>query len=224
MELLEANQDPKDQAALITNIRNAVTRATDLVAKLLGFARKGKYQEKLLDIRTVANNAAELFKVGLKDVTFRYVAEPTPLMINGDETQLQQVLLNLLLNAKDALKPGTKEERKVSLVVSQAADDMQSWRDRPQGVTGTANGYVAIKVKDNGFGMTKEVRNKMFEPFFSTKGANGTGLGLSMAYGCVAHHHGWIDVVTEPDMGCEIHIFMPLQHGEGEKMKTRLKH
>ncbi len=224
MELLEVNQNPQDQATLISNIRNAVTRATDLVAKLLGFARKGKYQEKLLDIRTVANNAAELFKVGLKDVTFKYIAEPTPLMINGDETQLQQVLLNLLLNAKDALKPGAKEERKVSLVVSQAADDMQSWRERPQGVTGTANGYVAIKVKDNGIGMTADVKKKMFEPFFSTKGANGTGLGLSMAYGCVAHHHGWLDVVSAPDKGCEIYIFLPLQHSEGEKMKTRLKH
>ena len=74
MELLEVNQNPRDQAALITNIRNAVTRATDLVAKLLGFARKGKYQEKLLDIRTIANNAAELFKVGLL-----WVAIPMPI-------------------------------------------------------------------------------------------------------------------------------------------------
>ena len=223
MELLEAHPTPSDQADLIGNIHNAISRASDMVMKLLGFARKGKYEETLLNITDVAKNAADLFTVGLKDVTFRYVAEPAPLMVRGDETQLQQVLLNLLLNAKDALKPGEKAERRISMVLARAEDDMRAWKERPSNAVGAAHAYAVIKVKDNGIGMTEEVKNRMFEPFFSTKGMNGTGLGLSMAYGCITHHHGWLEVFTAPDDGCEIFVFLPLHSGDNDKMKTRLK-
>ena len=223
VELLEANPSQEDRDSLINNIHRAINRAADLTQKLVGFARKGKYTAKLLDISDVTYATAELFKVGLKEVTFRCVAEPEPLMVFGDETQLQQVLLNLLLNAKDALKPGDKESRRISMTLSRAEEDMDAWRERPSNVQGTANSYAVIKVRDNGIGMSQEVKEHIFEPFYSTKGANGTGLGLSMAYGCISHHQGWMTVHTEPGEGTEIFVFLPLTRSDNNLAKTTLK-
>lgn len=207
-EVLAKQQLDASGRAMLGNIDNASRRAADLINKLLGFARKGKYEEQLLDLADVAQKAVDLFDIGLKDINFKFIVVPEPLMIMGDETQLQQVILNLLLNARDALKPGKKDTRKITLRLDRAKEDMPSWKQRPSNA-GPANKYVIIRIKDTGIGMTQETQNRMFDPFFSTKGQKGTGLGLSMAYGCVTHHHGWIAVESSPDNGCEINIYLP---------------
>ena len=207
--------------AMLQNIDNATKRAADLINKLLGFARKGKYQETLLDIAVVAKKASELFNIGLKDITFKFLAEPEPMLVNGDETQLQQVILNLLLNAKDALKPGDSTTRKITLRIGRASEDMKPWAERPTNTVGNAESYVTIRIKDTGTGMSKETIAHIFEPFYSTKGQNGTGLGLSMVYGCVTHHKGWLNVQSVPDVGTDFYIFLPLAGNISAKWNIR---
>ena len=209
-EMLGKQPQNQTGVAMLQIIDNASKRAADLINKLLGFARKGKYQEELLDIAVVAKKASDLFNIGLKDITFKFLAEPEPMLVNGDETQLQQVILNLLLNAKDALKPGDKNSRKISIRMGRATEDMPSWAERPRDTIGSAESYVAIRIKDTGSGMSKETISHIFEPFYSTKGKNGTGLGLSMVYGCVTHHKGWLNVQSIPDEGTDFYIFLPL--------------
>ena len=202
-------QQPLDDKSrsMVGNIRNASGRAADLVSKLLGFARKGKYQEKLTNLCNVAQSAADLFEAGLKDVQFKQVLYPEPLMVMGDETQLQQVVLNLLLNSRDALP--TEGRRKITLRTDKAHGDTDSWKERPVNVPDTPDAYVTLSVKDTGKGMDEETKAKVFEPFYSTKGVNGTGLGMSMVYGCITHHKGWINIKTAPGEGCEITIYLP---------------
>lgn len=222
-ELLEKQDLDDTGVAMLGNINNASKRAADLVSKLLGFARRGKYKEELLDMRVVSQKAADLFNVGLKDVTFKFISEPTPLIIQGDETQLQQVILNLLINARDALLPGDKSSRRISLKAGHGSSDMEIWRQRPLELPGTAESYVVIKIKDTGCGMNKDTINHIFEPFYSTKGQNGTGLGLSMAYGCIAHHKGWLTVSSIPDEGSEFFIFLPTANTNGASWNIRSK-
>ncbi|MBQ7650592.1 MAG: hypothetical protein IJS15_06510 [Victivallales bacterium] len=220
-EILGQQPQNSTGTAMLQIIDNASKRAADLINKLLGFARKGKYQETLLDIAVVAKKASDLFDIGLKDINFRFLAEPEPMLVNGDETQLQQVILNLLLNAKDALKPGDKSTRKISIRIGRASDDMAAWAERPPNTVGNAESYVVIRIKDTGTGMSKETIAHIFEPFYSTKGKNGTGLGLSMVYGCVTHHKGWLNVQSRPDEGTDFYIFLPLAGNISAKWNIR---
>ncbi len=198
--------DPKSRA-MMDNINSATGRATDLVRKLLGFARKGNYEIKLTNLCNIAQKTADLFTVGLKDVRFKLLLYPEPLMINGDETQLQQAILNLLLNARDALeKDGA---RKITLRTDLAHEDTRSWMERPEGTVGEPSDYVTLSVKDTGTGMDEATKARVFEPFYTTKGLEGTGLGMSMAYGCVTHHKGWLHILSAPGEGTEITIYLP---------------
>ena len=129
-------------------------------------------------------------------------------MVRGDETQLQQAILNLLLNARDALPQ--EGRRKITLRTDKAHEDTDSWRERPENVTGTADEYVTLSVKDTGSGMDEVTKGRIFEPFYTTKGTNGTGLGMSMVYGCITHHKGWLHIKTAPDEGCEITLYLPV--------------
>ena len=220
-EILGKQELNQTGTAMLQNIDNATKRAADLINKLLGFARKGKYQETLLDIAAVAKKASELFNIGLKDITFKFLAEPDPLLVNGDETQLQQIILNLLLNAKAALKPGDKSSRIISIRIGRASEDMKAWAERPPKTVGNAESYAAIRIKDTGVGMSDETLEHIFEPFYSTKGKNGTGLGLAMVYGCVTHHKGWLNVQSKIDEGSEFHIFLPLAGNISAKWDIR---
>lgn len=207
-EMLSRQNMNASSRAMLGNIDNASHRAAELISKLLGFAKKGKYVERLLDLSAVAEKAVDLFDIGLKDITFKFIVNPDPIMVMGDETQLQQVILNLLLNSREALLPGTAESRKITLRLDKAEPDMKAWYSHPDGAP-PAEDFVVVKVKDSGSGMDEETKNRMFEPFFSTKGQNGTGLGLSMVYGCVTHHRGWLYVDSEPGKGTEISVFLP---------------
>lgn len=207
-ELLRQHAKAQEGISLLNNIDNASKRAADLITQLLGFARKGKYQLITMDMETVVQKAASLFKVGLKEIEFKVICEPEPMMVSGDETQLQQVLLNLLINAKDAILAGNNETKRIILRLNRASEDMRAWKNRPQN-TGAPSDYVNIKLKDTGIGMDENTLDHIFEPFFTTKGTKGTGLGMSMVYGCIQHHHGWIDIDSKPNEGCEINIFLP---------------
>jgi signal transduction histidine kinase len=129
--------------------------------------------------------------------------DPTDPHIEADASQLNQLLLNLCVNARDAMgDTGRLQLRTMVIAGNQLRDQFPRIEDRD---------YVCIAVADRGHGMDENVREHIFEPFFTTKQeGKGTGLGLSIVYGIVMSHHGFIDVDTQPSHGSTFHIYLPI--------------
>ena len=208
-DALKLKCPPESHAApLVDNIEEGCRRATALTSQLLGFARKGKFHAEELEVKTLLDHALQLFKPVAKGLECKILCEPVPLFVFVDEIQLAQVLLNMLINARDALKDAP-EPRRITLRGESVRPQMPEWEFRPNREA-RAEDYICLHVRDNGCGMTEAVRQKVFEPFFTTKPAgHGTGMGLPMAFGCIANHHGWIHVSSAPGEGCDITIFLP---------------
>ncbi len=200
----------EQQRALLGNISTAADRASALTSQLLGFARKGKYQTQRLNVADLLARVKALFEpVAEAPLHFRVITAPTPMFITGDSTQLQQVLLNILLNARDALAESETPSPKVVLRAEPGSDRLPGWSLRPDKKTRPKQ-TVCIRIKDNGPGIPEAIRTRIFEPFFTTKETGkGTGMGLAMAYGCITNHGGWIHVETRQGRGTEFFIFLP---------------
>lgn len=195
-------------AHLVGNIEEGCQRAGVLTSQLLGFARKGKFHAEEIDASTLLDHAMHFFQPVAKGLVCRKVCEPVPMPIFVDENQLVQVLLNMLINSRDALRD-QPEPRKITLRAEAAREEMPEWEFRPNRKA-RATDYICIHVRDNGAGMPESIRAKIFEPFFTTKPAGqGTGMGLPMAFGCIANHNGWLHVSSAPGEGCDITIFLP---------------
>lgn len=202
-----------DDRKLLDTVNDACTRCASLTSQLLGFARRGKHTEEPVELRRLYDHILALFKPLAKNIDLKVICQPVPLIVDGDEKQLGQVLLNLLINARDACKD--TEEPRIVLRTETASDDMPGWElhTDPQAVP---ENYICMRVRDNGQGMTEEVKSKIFEPFFTTKGPGaGTGMGLAMVFGTINQHHGWINVISSPNHGATFEIFLP-------KSKTNL--
>ena len=198
------------QQSLLTNINSATKRASRLTSQLLAFARKGKFHIESIDLQALIEQTAQLFQPTAKNIKFKVIIEPDLPTISGDATQLQQVLLNLLINARDALNSNTENPR-ITLRAQAMRDMTNEWNQRPDKDLDIKN-YVCIKVKDNGCGIDEETQKKIFEPFFTTKEVGkGTGMGLAMAYGCILHHHGWITLESTPGAGSEFILSLPIE-------------
>ena len=198
------------QQSLLTNINSATKRASRLTSQLLAFARKGKFHIESIDLQALIEQTAQLFQPTAKNIKFKVIIEPDLPTISGDATQLQQVLLNLLINARDALNSNTENPR-ITLRAQAMRDMTNEWNQRPDKDLEIKN-YVCIKVKDNGCGIDEETQKKIFEPFFTTKEVGkGTGMGLAMAYGCITHHHGWITLESTPGVGSEFILCLPIE-------------
>jgi signal transduction histidine kinase len=187
----------------LDEIEKAGDRAASLTRQLLAFARRQIVAPRTLDLNDLTRNMNRtlhrLLGEGI-ELTIRYSSAPAT--IRADRSQLEQVLNNLALNARDAMTAGgvlTIEIDHVVLNESQAAD------------LGIPHGrYVMIAVSDTGTGMSQETRDHIFEPFFTTKGAaKGVGLGLATSYGIVQQHDGHIRVNTEPGRGTTFKIYLP---------------
>ena len=203
-ELLLANeQDPKRQKYL-QSILGAAQRSADLTRKLLAFGRRGKNQVRSVDLAEAVRECLQIIKPTLHPDLQVITRLGQGLLIDGDPTQVHQVLLNLCINAHEAMSGGgtlTIEAETVELVRSKA----QMSRLAP----GT---YVELRVSDTGAGISREALSKVFEPFFTTKireGQTGTGLGLSTVYGIVEAHHGSIDVESTLDQGSTFRVRFP---------------
>ncbi|MBT3374827.1 MAG: PAS domain S-box protein [Lentisphaerae bacterium] len=197
--------------ALLGNIDEATRRASSLTNQLLGFARKGKYRSEKLDVVDVMDSARALFEpVAGKGVEFKMIVAPTPMHILGDTTQLQQVFLNLLLNARDAVQDADRTGGRIVFRAEPAAAYTPGWESQT-GDSRPPEAYTCVRIKDNGVGIPEELRANIFDPFFTTKEVGkGTGMGLAMAYGCVGNHNGWIHVESNLGRGTEFFIFFPL--------------
>jgi PAS domain S-box-containing protein len=184
-------------------------QAGELTSKLLGFARKGKYQEQELDLNELVEKAVDLFMPKSKEnLEFKLGLRPEKMIIRGDSIQLQQVLLNLMLNAMDAMK-NKPDKSKLRLVVDKASNCRIKLL--PPSPDTDIDSYYVICVKDNGYGIDVDTVKHIFDPFFTTKPiGEGTGMGLAMVYGTITNHHGWVQVQSKVNKGTKFYIFLPM--------------
>jgi PAS domain S-box-containing protein len=215
-ELMLDRLEPGDQLhKSAEEIGKAAERAATLTKQLLAFSRKQMLAPTVLDLNNVLSEMQELLQRLIReDVQLRFVPAAGLGRVRADRGQLEQVILNLALNARDALPHGGKltiETRNVEL-------DAQYARRRAVVQPGS---YVLLAVSDNGVGMDAETQAHVFEPFFTTKEkGKGTGLGLATVYGIVKQSGGYIWVYSEPGHGTAFKVYLPRVQAPVETAKT----
>jgi PAS domain S-box-containing protein len=200
-------------------IEQYVKRGSDLTKQLLGFARGGKYEVKPTDLKEFVRQSTEMFGRTKKEIRIKYKAPESLWPVEVDRGQMEQVLLNLFLNAWQAMPGGG------DLYLALANDILDEETAFSLGLK--PGRFVKLMVTDTGMGMDDATKARIFEPFFSTKGrARGTGLGLASAYGIIKHHGGCITVESEVDIGTTFSIYLPATdkevHREAELPDTLL--
>jgi PAS domain S-box-containing protein len=191
-------------------------KAASLTRDLLTFSRKQTIYPKPLDLNNVIEKAGKLLKrlIG-DDIEFRSILHEGSLPVTAVANQIEQVLMNLAMNARDAMPNGG------SLTVRTDVTEIDSYFVRTHGY-GEPGKYALLSVSDSGTGMDEQTRSRVFEPFFTTKEVGkGTGLGLATAYGIIKQHNGYINVYSEPGEGTTFRIYLPLvETGAGEEECT----
>ncbi len=196
----------------VDQILSSSERAADLTRSLLAFGAKQDFNFKVEDLGDVARNM-EKFLSGLMgeniELTMRIGDEPLPIL--ADVNQLGRVLMNLVVNACDAMPNGGR----LTVETCRRSLDGEFIRARGYGKMGP---YSCVSVKDTGIGISKEIRDRIFEPFFTTKSrGKGTGFGLSIVYDIVKQHRGYVDVVSEPGKGSAFTVYLPMSTEKVEK-------
>jgi len=185
-----------------SSIEKATARAADFVRQLLAFSRRQVLELKVVDLNEVLLSFKKMTQriIG-EHIDMKIVFPPELPKIKADITQINQVLLNLVVNAKDSMPDGGK-----LLVESSPAQISQEYSNVH--LDAAPGKYVVLSVSDTGVGIPKKVVNQIFEPFFTTR-AGGSGLGLSVVYGIVKQHGGFINVYSEPDIGTTFKVYLP---------------
>jgi len=187
----------------LKNIEHYVVRGADLTRQLLGFARGGKYEIKPTDMNELITKSSRMFGRTKKDVSLTTKLEPNIWTVEVDQGQIEQVLLNLYLNASQAMPGGGRIDIETQNRVLDETETQNSYYKPGK--------YVRISVKDTGVGMDEKTKQRIFEPFFTTKEmGRGTGLGLASAYGIVKSHGGFIEVASEIAHGSDFIIHLPI--------------
>ncbi len=185
-------------------IYQAGMRARELTRQLLAFSRKQVLEMQIVDINSVAAGFEKLLQrmIG-EDIQLNLALTAEPLTVKADTAQLEQVLMNLAVNARDAMPDGG------ILTIETAIVELDNaYAEKRSGVS--PGSYAMISVSDTGCGMTKDTLNRIFEPFFTTKDREkGTGLGLATSYGIIKQHGGNIWVYSEPEKGTVFKIYLP---------------
>jgi len=206
--LLDQMEEEDPKHPFVSEIRSAGTRARELTRQLLAFSRQQVLELQVLELNTVVLDTEKLLRRVIGE-TVHLVTSLTPGLgrVQADPGQLEQVLVNLAVNARDAMPAGgtlTLETRNVTLDASAAQANPEA----------EAGNYVVLSVRDTGSGMDEQTLSKIFEPFFTTKRANkGTGLGLATVHGIVKQSHGFIEVQSEMGRGTAFHVYLPESHG-----------
>ncbi|HEU4688195.1 MAG TPA: ATP-binding protein [Vicinamibacterales bacterium] len=199
-ELLRSEKEPEQMQDGIEQIRAAAERSRGLTRQLLTFSRPEMCAPARIELHEFLPALVKSYRRILPD-DISIVAHTTPgLTILMDEGHLSQVMLNLVLNARDAMPTGGT----VAMIAKSASRE-----ELPPATTGFDDGAVEIEVTDTGTGMDEETKSRAFEPFFTTKGKRGTGLGLSTVYGVVQQAHGAIDIQSAPGKGTSVKLLFP---------------
>ncbi len=186
----------------LKNIEQQIKRGAELTTQLLGYARKGKYSVKPVNLNQIVEESATAFGRTRKEITIQCELADDLFVVETDQGQIQQVLLNLFVNAADAMPQGGNLVLKTS---NATHNDIESKQYHP-----AAGDYLRLTVSDTGIGMDEKVRQRIFDPFFSTKASGkGTGLGLASVYGIIKNHGGYIDVQSQKGQGSQFSIFLP---------------
>lgn len=213
---VNANQ-PEKIKHHIRQINRLIETAAKITGSLLGFARGGKYQVEPIDINQVVEMALTVFQPGKENIVIEKKSGPNLHKVNADRSQLEQMLLNLLVNGAQAMVDGgtlTIETRNITI------DTTNIFHFKV-----TPGAYVEISVRDTGIGMDEAIQKKIFDPFFSTKipgDMKGQGLGLSTVFGIVKNHGGFITVESKKNAGAMFRVALPgfvpvdVQHLEEE--------
>ena len=204
VSLLSLDLDPADPAfEHIAALEEYVRSATNLTKQLLGLARGGKYEVKAIDINELVLNSATLFGRTKKEIAIHARLAQAALVVEADRRQIEQVLLNIYINAWQAMPDGG------TLYLATAAATLDDTVRESYGLE--CGPYVKISVTDSGIGMDEDTRQRVFDPFFTTKEkTRGTGLGLASAYGIIKNHKGVITVYSEVGHGSTFNIYLPL--------------
>lgn len=193
-----------DLRQLADTIAMAAERGAELTRGLLAFSRRQVLQPSVIDCNLLVENMRLLLRRALReDIELHITTSPTPVFALADAAQLESALLNLSLNAQDAMPQGGA----LTFLTSAVTLDAASF---PRDVVQTGR-YVSISVTDNGAGMPREVVERVFEPFFTTKEVGkGSGLGLSMVYGFAKQSNGHVTIYSEVGLGTSIRVYLPL--------------
>jgi PAS domain S-box-containing protein len=203
--LIKGNLNDADKLGRYADlVEKSASRAAALTQQLLGFARKGKYKVEPVNINDILRELIAFLRETFDrkiDINFD-PAQDLP-VVRGDSTQIYQAILNICINARDAMPEGGRLYIRTERHVLQREKIMDFFKV-PQGE------YARINITDTGSGMSPSVRRRIFEPFFTTKAVGkGTGLGLAMVYGIVKNHNGYLDVYSEPGMGTTMRFYIP---------------
>jgi len=199
----------------LKKIEEHVRSGASLTSQLLGFARRGKYEVKPTDLNQIIQRSSEMFERTKKEIKIYRKYQEDVWIVEVDRGQIDQLLLNLYVNAWQAMPEGGDlylETKNVSL----SKEYIKPFWVRP-------GDYVKISVADTGTGMDEKTKQRIFEPFFTTKGmGRGTGLGLASAYGIVKNHGGFINVYSEKGKGTTFTIYLPATGKELKEEKRGL--
>lgn len=185
-------------------VKEAGEKAALLTQRLLAFSRKQVLQMQTVNLNTIIENMSKLLALMIReDIVLEVRTEPAIRLVSADTVQLEQVLMNLLLNARDAMPNGGKLIIRTANVLVEDDFIIRHENVKP-------GPYVLLSVSDTGIGMSKKIQDNLFEPFFTTKAVGeGTGLGLATVYGVVKQHNGHIYVYSEVGKGTTFKIYLP---------------
>jgi two-component system cell cycle sensor histidine kinase/response regulator CckA len=209
--LLLLETDPADSHyQRIKNIEKMVDSASKLTRQLLGYARGGTYEVRPINLNQVIEETANTFWAAKRDISIHQQLAEDLWMVRADQGQIEQVLLNLFVNAGDAMPRGGKLFIRSTNVTHKDMSG-KAYSVKP----GT---YALITVRDTGVGMDEKTAERLFEPFFTTKGfGKGTGLGLASTYGIIKAHGGYIDVDSKEGQGATFYVYLPASEKVPEK-------
>jgi len=199
--LLDIDSDHQHYKYL-KNIEKQVKNGSKLASQLTGYARVGRYEVKPTNLNQLLKETSDTFKIAKKEIRIHQNFSENLYRIEADRGQIEQVLLNLYVNAADSMpKRGDIFLKTINVTDKDIVG--KPYNPKP-------GNYVLLTVRDTGAGMDKETKEHIFEPFFTTKGlSKGTGLGLSSAYGIIKGHGGYIDVDSEKGYGATFNIYLP---------------
>jgi CheY-like chemotaxis protein len=186
----------------LESIEESVRSGSRLTGQLLGYAQQGRYEIRLVNLNDLVKHTSDTFAMARKEIRIHRQFVENLDGIEGDQGQIEQLLMNLYVNAADAMPQGGDLYLNTEKVTHQ---DMTGKAYQPK-----SGNYLLLTVRDTGVGMDRETQERIFEPFFTTKGLErGTGLGLASVYGIVKGHGGYIDVDSSKGGGTTFSIYLP---------------